>query len=295
VTRSTSTSADAIFLDLEDAVLATEKEDARRQVVRALNEMDWGATTVLVRINDLSSSWAADDIAAIVACERLDGVLIPKVATPEDVRRAERLIIATEARRMSRTPVRIELLIESPLAVINIEAMLVASDRVSGAVFGAGDYSLAMGTYDVLTGLKGDRAGKTTPAGASDPWLYARSKLTNACRALERSSVDGVFIDIADPDGFREFAERARRGGFDGVLAIHPSQVSIANEVFAPRDDELAWARSVLEAMSAPENAGRGAIRLNNRLVDVAHVKLAEKLLARAEALTRSKERGAHR
>jgi malyl-CoA/(S)-citramalyl-CoA lyase len=285
--RSASNPADAVFLDLEDAVLPGEKAGARQSVVVALNEIDWGRKTILVRINDLGSPWAAQDIAFVVgSCERLDGVLIPKVSRPEEVRLAASLVMEAEERRGSDKRVAIELLIENPLAVINAEALLVASDRVSGAVFGAGDYSLSMGNYDLLTGLTRERSGAGNFAESFDPWTYARSKLANACRAFGRTSVDGIFTNIADLEGFRGFAERARMVGYDGVLAIHPSQVPIANEVFTPREDEIVWARMVLSAMNAPDNAGRGAIRLNNMLVDVAHVRLAEKILAKADLLS---------
>lgn len=291
IAKAAAGPADSVFFDLEDAVLPEQKEDARRAVLVALNETDWGRKRVLVRVNEAGSPWAARDIAEVVgSCARLDAVLVPKVTRPDEVQQASALVAAAERRRGGAKTVALELLIEHPLAVMNLEALLLASDRVAGVLFGAGDYALAMGNYDLLTGLARGRRDALPPGGACDPWTYARSRLVNACRALGRTALDGVFTDITDLGGFRAFAERARMMGYDGVLAIHPSQVPVANEVFAPRGEELAWARSVLAAMRAPENAGRGAIRLNGLLVDIAHVKLAEKILSRAALLDTAAE-----
>jgi len=282
--RAAESPADAVFLDLEDSVLPEQKVAARASVVAALNSIDWRDKTVCVRINELGTDLGRSDIGEVAGkCPRLDGILIPKVSRPDDVELAASLLDAAEQilRREQRTT--IGLLLETPLAIVNVEALLTASDRVAWAMFGAGDYSLSMGNYDVLTGLGAVGSEERTGPVPSDPWTYARSRIANACRAFGRTAIDGVFMDVADPGGFRAFAQRGRALGFHGALAIHPSQVPIANDVFSPRAAEVAWAKRVLDAMEAPENVGRGAIKLDGALVDIAHVKLAWRILVRAQ------------
>jgi malyl-CoA/(S)-citramalyl-CoA lyase len=281
--RAAEGPADAIFLDLEDSVLPGEKVAARASVVAALNGIDWRDKAVYVRINDLTTDLGRTDISEVAEkCPRLDGILVPKISRPDDVGLAASLLDAAEKILRRGRRAAMGLLLETPLAIVNVEALLSASDRVAWAMFGAGDYSLSMGNYDLLTGLGAVEPKERDGPALPDPWIFARSRITNACRAYDRTAIDGVFMDIADPEGFRAFAQRGRALGFHGALAIHPSQVPIANDVFSPRAAEVAWAKRVLVAMEAPENAGRGAIKLDGALIDVAHVKLARRILAGA-------------
>jgi malyl-CoA/(S)-citramalyl-CoA lyase len=275
--------ADAVFLDLEDSVLPEEKVAARASVVAALNGIDWRDKTVHVRINDLATDLGRSDLSAVASqCPRLDGILIPKISRPEDVLSAASLLERAGQILRREQKATIGLLLETPLAIVNVEALLTASDRVAWAMFGAGDYSLAMGNYDLLTGLGAVGPAERTGPAPLDPWIFARSRIVNSCRAFGSTAIDGVFMDISDPEGFRAFAQRGRALGFHGALAIHPSQVPIANEVFSPRAEEIAWAKRVLGAMAAPENAGRGAIRIDGAMIDISHLKLARRILARS-------------
>ena len=272
--------ADSLFLDLEDAVAPSRREEARANAVRALDEVDWGTKTVSVRVNGLTTPWAIADIVAVARCSRLDMVLMPKIETAEDVRFVDRLLTGLELERPRAKPLGIEILIETTKGLANVEAIAAASPRLEGIIFGVGDYSIELENFDTVFGAPNP---DYQVAGAgNDQWHFALARIANACRAYGLRPIDGPFTNYGDPDAYRQSAIRARALGFEGKWAIHPSQVAIANEVFSPTPAQVEWARRIAGVMAAEAAKGSGAVGMDNVLIDRAHVKLADKILARA-------------
>lgn len=280
--------ADAIFLDLEDAVTPELKDKARENAVAALNEIDWGDKIMAVRVNALDTPWAYRDIIAVAErCPRLDLILLPKANIAADVYFVETLLSQIEATVGRKDPIGIEVLIETAAGLSNVEEIALASDRLEAMIFGVGDFTLSVRARDPLTGgpnprytvLSGADADGNRERHWNDPWHYALARLVTTCRAYGLRPIDGPFGDIRDPDGYRSSCERAAALGFEGKWAIHPSQIEAANEVFAPDPGELAWSRRIQEAMAAA--GGNGAITVDGKLVDLAHLKMADAVLAR--------------
>lgn len=272
--------ADSIFLDLEDAVAPSRREEARANAVAALHDVDWGDRTVSVRVNGLATPWAISDIIAVARCPRLDMVLMPKIETAADVVFVDRLLTGLELEQPRAKPLGIEILIETTKGLANVEAIAAASPRLEGIIFGVGDYSIELENFDTVFGAPNP---DYQVAGAgNDQWHFALARIANACRAYGLRPIDGPFTNYGDPDAYRQSAIRARALGFEGKWAIHPSQVAIANEVFSPTPAQVEWARRIAGVMEAEAVKGSGAIGMDDVLIDRAHMKLADKILARA-------------
>jgi malyl-CoA/(S)-citramalyl-CoA lyase len=279
VAKAAQSPADAVFLDLEDAVVPEAKVEARAAAIAAINATDWGERLVAVRVNDLASPWGERDIAEVAeACPRLDRVILPKCETAADVRAADAMLEA--ARRAARRdhPIRLYALVESAKGVVNAEEIAAADGCLAGIIFGPGDYALDLGVPPVIPGASPGATGR-------DPiFEYALARIGNACRAYGLAPIDGPWMDIADTDGLRESCRRAAGLGYEGKMCIHPTQVEIANAAFSPTGEQLAWAREVLEAMAAAGSEGRGAVKTRDgKMIDLVHIKIARKVLARAE------------
>lgn len=287
IASAARSAADAIFLDLEDAVLASRKVEARTLAIRALTQLDWGDRIVSVRVNEISSSWGYRDIIEIAAqCARLDTVLVPKVGDAEEIRFVERLLASVEADVGRDAPIGIEALIETPQGVANVEGIAAASARLESLAFGTGDYSLAMHVPQT-------RYGSPDPDyGVSDQWHFALARIANACRANGLRPLDGPFTAIDDPAGYEASARKARALGFEGKWAIHPSQIESANRIFMPTPAELSWAQRVRDAIAAAAAAGQGATRLDGGMIDLAHVRHAEIIRSRQRLIDASCPRG---
>jgi citrate lyase subunit beta/citryl-CoA lyase len=253
--------ADALILDLEDAVAPDAKDVARSQVCEAVAAHGFGKREVIVRVNALSTPWGEADIAAANAA-RPDAILVPKVSTARDLEQIER--------RMGGSDIALWAMIETPLAILNIAALAGAGGRLACFV---------MGTNDLIKELRGehtpDRANLSAALGLS----------VAAARAHGLAAIDGVFNDIQDADGFARQCRQARSFGFDGKTLIHPSHVEPCNTVFAPSAEEVAAARQVIAAFDLPENKGKGAIKLDGRMVELLHAEIARRTVALAEAI----------
>jgi malyl-CoA/(S)-citramalyl-CoA lyase len=278
-------SADAVFLDLEDAVAPARKPEARGLAIRALNEIDWGDKLVAVRINEIGSVWGYRDIIEVAeTCPRLDTVLVPKVSGPEDIAFVHRLLAAIEASIGRQAGIGIEALIETPAGLAKVEEIAGASPRLESLAFGVGDYSVAMQVPQTSFGTPDPDYGILTDRQAfhwGDQWHFAMARIANACRGHGLRPIDGPFTDIDDLQGFAASARRGRALGFEGKWAIHPSQIETANTAYTPSIDEMAWAGRLHEAMSEAVAGGRGAARLDGRMIDLAHLKQAEILQSR--------------
>jgi len=259
--------ADALILDLEDAVAPEAKETARKQVCDAVKAGGYGHREVVVRVNALDTPWGAADIAAAAAAAP-DAVLLPKPATGADIVRA------TEALAGAADKTRLWAMIETPLAILNL-AEIAAASRQAGARLAC----LVMGTNDLVKETRADLTANRRPA------LYWLSATVTAARAYGLDVLDGVYNNFRDADGLRRECVHGRRLGFDGKTLIHPDQVATANEVFAPPPEEVAFARKIIAAFDRPESKGKGVITVEGRMVELLHAEMARRTVGVAEAI----------
>src|SRR5665811_498065 len=256
---SLSSGADVIFLDLEDAVAPDDKEQARKNIIQGLNDIDWGNKTMMIRINGLDTHYAYRDVVDVLEnCPRLDMILIPKVGVPQDVYAIDMLVTQIEQFKKYEKKIGLELLIEKALGMANVEAIAQSSPRVEAMSFGVADYAastrartMGIGAPHPDYGILADKEEGVSdrPYYWNDPWHYALSRMMVACRAYGLRPIDGPFGDFSDPDGYLAAAKRGAVLGFEGKWAIHPSQVDLANQVFTPSEAEVTKAKRIVEAM----------------------------------------------
>lgn len=276
--------ADLVFLDLEDAVAPPFKEAARAKAIAALNEIDWGRTARAIRINGLDTQWCHDDVVEVVtrAGENLDTIIVPKPRRARDVWWVDVLLTQLEAKLGLSKQIRLEALIEEVEGLANAEEIAVASPRLDALIFGVGDFSLSQGArVDTNFAPLGEYPGEF--------WAYARNKVIVAARIAGIDAIDAPYPDYRDLTGYERDARRASLLGYTGKWAIHPDQVPVANEVYAPTADEIARAETNVAAYREAEANGRGAVGVNGVLVDAAHVKQAQQTLARAALVARNR------
>ncbi len=291
--KAAKSAADVIFLDLEDSVAPDEKAAARKNIVQAIEEVDWGSKTLSLRINGLDTPYMYRDIVDVLeqTDERLDLFMIPKVGTAADVYALDMLVTQIETAKGRRKRIGFEMIIETALGMMNVEAIAGASRRNESLHFGAADYAASTGArttgiggphpdYGVLTDVV---EGAARRYHWGDMWHYPMSRMVVAARAHGLRPVDGPFGDYSDPDGFEAQAKRAAVLGCEGKWAIHPSQIALANDVYSPSEAELAKARRILEAMEQAQKEGKGAVSLDGRLIDIASIKQAENMVRLAE------------
>lgn len=263
--------ADVVILDLEDAVAPDAKAAAREQVCAAVRQGGYGAREVVIRINTLDTPWGEDDLAAAAEVAP-DAILIPKVSTPEAL-----VAVGTRLRRL-RAPARTRVwaMIETPLAILEINAIAGAAHDVDTRLS-----CFLMGTNDLA---KETRARVAPGRTVMLPWLMTALA---AARANGLDILDGVYNTLEDDAGFRAECEQGRDCGFDGKTLIHPNQIAAANEIFAPSAGDVERARAIVAAFALPENAGRGAIAMEGRMVERLHAEMAKRVLDLAEAIRR--------
>jgi malyl-CoA/(S)-citramalyl-CoA lyase len=299
--KAAKSAADVIFLDLEDAVAPDKKEEARRNVIEALNDIDWGDKTVSVRINGLDTHYMYRDVVDVLeqTGDRLDLIMIPKVGTAADVYAVDMLVTQIEQAKGRKKRIGFELIIETALGMQNVHEIAAASRRNESLHFGVADYAASIRARTVkIGGVHPDYGVLTDPDESGerayvwgDPWHYAIARMVVAARANGLRPVDGPFGDIRDPDGYRAAARRAAVLGCEGKWAIHPSQIDLANEIFSPSEAEVGRARRILQAMEEAEREGRGAVSLDGRLIDIASIRQARGLVAKADIIARKASR----
>lgn len=275
--------ADLVFLDLEDATPAGVKVESRAKAIAALNDIDWGRTARAVRINGVDTQWCHDDVIEVVtrAGRNLDTIIIPKARTARDVWWVDVLLTQLESKLHLGNRIRLEVLIEEVEGLANAEEIAAASPRLDALIFGVGDFSLSQGArVDTNFVPLGEYPGEF--------WAYARNKVIVAARIAGIDAIDAPYPDYRDLAGYERDARRASLLGYTGKWAIHPDQVPVANEVYAPTADEIARAEANVAAYGEAEALGRGAVGVNGVLVDAAHVKQAEQTLARAALIKSS-------
>lgn len=259
--------ADALILDLEDSASPEQKGEARDIVRTVVEARGFGRREVVIRVNALDTMWAEDDLR-MAAAAGPDAVLIPKVNGPEDLAKAVARLQAAGA----RMPVTLWAMIETPLAVLNLK-------EIAAAAKGYGLSCCVVGTNDLAKDTRASIAGARF---AITPWL---SMTVLAARAAGIDVVDGVYNDFKDEAGFRAECEQGKALGMDGKTLIHPSQISACNEVFSPSEQDIAWAEKVIAAFALPENAARGVITVEGKMVERLHLAMAERVAAIAAAI----------
>lgn len=254
--KAKSLPADVLIFDLEDAVAPEAKDEARERVADAVREGGYGEREIVVRINAADSEWGAADLAAIVPAAP-DAILLPKVTRAADIE------------SVAADGLPLWAMIEMPLAILNI-AEIAAADGLAAFVMGTNDLAKEM------------RA-QTTPQ--REAFAFALSAAVTAARANDLIVIDGVFNAIDDANGLIAEAQQGRMLGFDGKSLIHPAQIDTANAVFAPSEEDVAQARAIVAAFAAPENAGKGVLRVDGKMAERLHLAEAERCVAIAEAI----------
>ncbi len=257
--------ADALILDLEDAVAPESKDLARQQVCEAVKAGGYGKREIIVRVNALATPWGDADLEAVIAVKP-DAILVPKISSPADLAAIEERF----TRYHADASIAVWAMVETSLAILNIGQIAGAGGRLACFV---------MGTNDIIKEVRGlhtpDRMNLAAALGLS----------VAAARAYGLVAIDGVYNDIQNADGFSATCKQARAFGFDGKTLIHPSQVEECNRVFAPSPGDVDDARKVIAAFDLPENKGKGAIKVDGRMVELLHAEIARQTVAMADAI----------
>jgi citrate lyase subunit beta/citryl-CoA lyase len=261
--------ADALILDLEDAVAPDAKATARQQVAAAVAARGFGPRFVVIRINALTTPWGMDDLAAAAAAGP-DAILLPKPDGADDIARA------TTALRQAGAPAGVALwaMIETPKSILNLREIAACAGH-GGARLSA----FVLGTNDLVKETRAELDGTRTAA------LYWLSAAVTAARAYGLAVLDGVYNDFRDSAGLERECRQGRALGFDGKTLIHPDQIGLANTVFAPADTEVAWARRIIAAFAEPAAAGKGVLTIDGKMVELLHAEMARRTVAIADAI----------
>ena len=294
--KAAASAVDVIFLDLEDAVAPDKKAEARKNIIQAVNDIDWGSKTLSVRINGLDTHYMYRDVVDVLeqAGDRLDLIMIPKVGTASDIYAVDMLVTQVEAAKNRKKRIGFELIIETALGMANVHEIAKASKRNESLHFGVADYAASTrarttviggpnADYAVLTDPDADGGGRDVHWG--DMWHYAIARMVVAARANGLRPIDGPFGDFGDEEGYRAQGRRAAVLGCEGKWAINPKQIPLANEVFTPPAKEVDRARRILKAMEEAAREGRGAVSLDGRLIDIASIRQAEALVTSADRI----------
>ncbi|MGM0583898.1 MAG: HpcH/HpaI aldolase/citrate lyase family protein [Pseudomonadota bacterium] len=279
MTKAAGMEVDYVFLDLEDAVAPQEKRPARKKIVDALNNLDFGGSTRCVRINDLTTEYAHEDIIEVVegAGDNLDCIMLTKCLGPDDITFCDKLLSMLETKLKLRKRIGLETLIEEVEAMQRVDEIAAASPRLEALIFGMGDYSASQGVS-----VK-DIGGESGYPG--DIWHYQRQKMTIAARVNRIDAVDGPFADFGSPEVYREECRRAMILGMVGKWAIHPSQVQIAQEMFSPTTEDVERARAMKAAFEAALARGEGAAQFEGRMIDIASMRIVDRIVDKADMI----------
>ena len=278
--KAANSAADYVFLDCEDAVIPDDKAQARKNIIQALNEVNWRGKTMSVRINGLDTHYMYRDVVDIVeqAGDKLDTILIPKVGTPADVYVVDCLLTQIEVAKGLKKRIGIECLIETALGGANVNAIAQSSKRIEALHFGVADYAASLRARTVnIGGLNPDYPG--------DQWHAALVNMVTACRAFGLRAIDGPFGDFSDPEAYKLAARRAAALGYECKWAIHPSQIPLANEIMSPPEAEVNRAQRVLVALEEAAKAGKGAAQLDGKMIDAASERMARNIVRQAEMI----------
>jgi len=281
IQKTAAARADAVCIDLEDAVAPDEKEASRANVARAYRDLDFGNKLKMFRMNGLDTHFAYRDLVEIVeaAGDRIDLVVVPKVNRPEDIYVVETLLGQIESYKSYSRPIGIEALIETALGCLNIREIAACSERLEGFVYGPGDYAASVRMPMESIGEL-DENDRVYPG---HRWHHIMHSIVSAAKAYNKRAVDGPFAGIKNPEGLIQACKIGRAMGFDGKWCIHPSQIETVNQTFVPSEKEIDWARTVLDEYEAALREGRGAISVKGKMIDVASLRMCRTIVERAK------------
>ena len=283
VAKAAASSADAVFMDLEDAVPPAEKGLALAEAAGALASLDWGDKHVTVRLNAVDSPFITEEIRALASLPRLDAVIVPKAERAGDIGAiADRFRVAAPDRA---APVALELLIETALGLVNVDALAACHASIAALHLGVGDLAASLGARTSDVGISPDgyrHVGSAQSGYASAPldlFAYPMMRLLVAARAHGLIAIDGPCGAFRDAKLTEASAQKAAAMGFDGKQVIHPDQIDPTLGAFTPSAEELAQARRVVEAMEQAEAQGQGAVTLDGKMIDYANVRMARRII----------------
>jgi citrate lyase subunit beta/citryl-CoA lyase len=276
VEKALASDADAVFLDLEDAVAPEGKAAARGDVVSALKELDWHGRPGLYRANALDTSYFYRDLIEVVeeAGDSLDAIMVPKVNRPEDLHAVSMLLSQLE---LEKGKIKLEAQIESAEGLTNVDSIASATSRLEALHFGPGDFAASVSMPQTSIGVM-DEWDDVYPG---HRFHYAMQRIVVAARAAGVRVLDGPVADYSDEEGLRRSCMIARSLGFDGKWCIHPAQIAVVNETFSPTDREVEWAREVVAAYEEANAAGSGSVSVDGQMVDAASIRLARNTLGK--------------
>jgi citrate lyase subunit beta/citryl-CoA lyase len=276
IAKARTLPVDAVVLDLEDAVAPEAKAAARANVVTAVREGGFGPRELFVRINGGETPWFRDDVTAVLEAGP-DAIVLPKVSSAEQLDAIGHRLLDTHA----RLHIRVWAMIETPLAIFNLReiagAVQDAETRLAGLIVGVNDLA------------KESRARIVPGRAPMLPWL---SQCVLAAHAFGLDALDGVYNDFADAEGFARECAQGRALGFDGKTLIHPNQIDACNKAFSPGEDEVREARAIIAAFALPENADKGVVQLDGRMVERMHADSARRIVAIADAIAAREKTG---
>jgi len=278
IEKAASSATDAICLDLEDSVAPAEKPAARANVARALRELDFGQRTRILRINALDTPYAYRDLIEVAetAGATLDLIMLPKVESPAHVQFIDTLLTQIElAHGFEPGRIGIEAQIETASGCLHVAAIAAASPRLEALIYGPGDFAASMRMPLANIG-EADQHDALYPG---HRWHYVMQSIVVAARAHDLRCMDGPYAAFRDTEGLEQACQIARALGFDGKQCIHPAQLEIVNRLFAPSAAEIAWAEQVVAAYQEALLRGDGAIRIGDRMIDMASIRMAQTII----------------
>lgn len=267
ITKSITLGVDSICMDMEDGTAINKKAEARATIAKALQELDFGASEKLARINSIGSGWEKEDIAAVLPYHP-DGIVIPKVESFEQVEWAGKIIEDAELKNgWQVNSIRILIGVETAKGILNLRE-IAAHPRLDAIIFGGEDFAASIGAVRTKDAVE---------------LLYARQAVIVACAAYDLQAIDIVTIDYKDLDALKVESEFGAKLGFSGKQIIHPNQVQVVQEAFTPSDEAIAYAKRIIETFEASQKEGKGAYSLDGKMIDMPLLKNAQKVLARAK------------
>jgi citrate lyase beta subunit len=268
ITKAITLGVDCICMDMEDGVAISRKAEARSTIARALQELDFGKSEKLARINAVGSGWENDDLQAVLPY-RPDGIVIPKVEEYAQIEWASQIIEAAELKYgWPLQSIRILIGVETARGILNLKE-IAAHPRLDAIIFGGEDFAASIGATRTPEAIE---------------LLYAREAVVVACAAFDLQAIDIVTIDFKNLEALRAEAEFGARLGFSGKQIIHPAQVEPVQEAFTPSAEAIAYAQRIVETFEASQREGRGAYALDGKMIDMPLLKNAQKVLERARA-----------
>jgi malyl-CoA/(S)-citramalyl-CoA lyase len=284
VQNAAASAADAVFMDLEDAVPPAEKSAALEAAAVALTTYDWGRKTVAVRLNSVDSPTIENEIAHLAGIPRLDAFIIPKAETASDITKISRWIAAASGTRAR--PVEMELLIETARGLVNVEVLAGADPLVTALHLGVGDFAASIGARSAEIGASPSAykhvgsAADGHPEVPLDLFAYPMMRLLVAARAFGLRAIDGPCGAFQDSVATASTAAKAAAMGYDGKQVIHPSQIEPTRKAFVPSDAEIAYAERAIAAIDEAERRGEGAVTVDGKMVDYANVRMIRRLMS---------------